>query len=253
MKAVIVLILCSLGISSNAYAKAQYTLEIVPTNGQTENWQNGLQSVDDAKVGSTVRLVSSQDALPDKQSTFRVFVLNKSDKPVLFGLENITIEGPKGAVAQIASREELVAKLRRDIKRRQALAALGGAFSAQGADGRTTGSFDYSGISTRGGLVSGSGTYTAYDPVLAQQQQAAADEQSAAVARAISGRQLSGNHALDSVIRKSTIQPGGIIGGVVPYTPLSSFKRLSKNDQITIVITVGDVQHRIGAKIVPVR
>lgn len=253
MKAALVFVVCSLGVTSNAYGKAQYTLEIVPTNGQTENWTNGMQYVDDAMAGSTVRIVSSQDALPDKQSTFRVFVLNNSDKPVIFGPENIMIEGPKGAIVQMATHEELAGKLRRDIKRRQALAALGGAFSAQGANGYTTGSFDYSGTTNNGGFVSGSGTYSGYDPALAQQQQLAAQEQSLNVARAINGRQLTGDQALKSVIRKTTIQPGRIMGGVVPYTAPSSFKRLSKKDQITIVITVGDEKHRIGARLLSIQ
>jgi hypothetical protein len=171
--AVLAIALC-LGITADAYGKAQYRLEIHSVNGQTEIWQNGMQFVEDVKLGSTVAVVSSQDPLPDKQSTFRIFVLNSSDAPVTFGPENITIEYSKGKIVQMATYEELVGKLRRDIKRRKALAVLGGAFSAQGADGYTSGSFNYSGTNANGGRVSGSGTYSGYDPALAQQQQKAA-------------------------------------------------------------------------------
>lgn len=250
--AVLTIALC-LGMATNAYAKAKYRLEIRPANGQTENWQNGMQSVDDVRSGSTVRVVSSQDPLPDKQSTFRIFVLNSSDKPVIFGPENITIEYSKGKAVQMATHEELVGKLRRDIKRRQALAALGGALSAQGADGYTTGSFNYSGITNNGGHVMGSGTYSGYDPALAHQQQLAVQQQSLAVARAINGRQLSGSQALESVVRRTTIPPGGLMGGVVAYTPPSAFKKLSNKELVTIAVTVGAEKHLVSAKVSQIR
>lgn len=251
-KATLTIALC-LGISTNAYAKAQYRLEIRPVNGQTENWQNGMQYVDDAKAGSTVRLVSTQDPLPDDQSTFRIIILNSSDKPVIFGPENITIEYSKGAAVKMATHEELVGKLRRDIKRRQAIAALGAAFSAQGANGYTTGSFDYSGTTNTGGFVSGSGTYSAYDPALAQQQQVAAREQSMAVAQAINSRRLTGAQALDNLVRTTTIPPRGVMGGVAAYSPPSSFKKLSKDQQVTVVVVVGNETHRIAATVARVR
>ncbi|MFN0046128.1 MAG: hypothetical protein ACKVOS_06630 [Sphingorhabdus sp.] len=251
-KATLAIALC-LGMATNAYAKAQYRLEIRPTNGQVENWQNGMQSVDDPRLGSTVRVVSSQDALPDKQSTFRIIVLNRSDKPVAFGPENITIEYAKGKTVQIATHEELVGKLRRDIKRRQALAVLGGALSAGGANGYTSGSFNYSGITNSGGYVSGSGTYSGYDPALAQQQQLAAQRQSLAVAQAINGRQLSGSQALESVVRRTTIPSGGLMGGVVAYTPPSAFNKLSSNDLVTIVVTVGAEKHIVTARVSKIR
>jgi len=249
MKLLTLAILLSIGIASKAYGKPQYNLELQPISGQPDNWQNGMQYIDDVKAGSIVRVVSSQDPLPDKQSTFRVIVLNTTDKPITFGPENITIQYGKDKAVQMVTHEELVAKLRRDIKRRQALATLGAAFSAQGADGRTTGNFDYSGITNGGGFVSGSGSYTAYDPALAQQQQVAAQEQSAAVARAINGRRLTGTQALENVFRKTTIQPGAMMGGVAAYNPPSSFKQLSKGEKVTIVVTVGTEQHRIAAKV----
>ncbi len=242
-------IMLCIGISSQAFGKPQFKLELQPVRGQAESWQNGMQYVDDVKTGSVVRLVTSQDPLPDDQSTFRVIVLNSSETPVTFGPENITIEYSQSKIVQMITHEELVAKLRRDIKRRQALAALGDAFAAQGADGQTTGSFDYTGTSSTGNFVTGSGTYSAYDPALAQQQQRAANEQSAEVAKAINSRRLTGTQALDSLVRKTTIRPGGVMGGVAAYNAPPAFKRLSKSEQVTIVITVGAEQHRISAKV----
>lgn len=127
--------------------------------------------------------------------------------------------------------------------------SLGDAFSAQGADGQTTGSFDYSGTTNTGSFVTGSGTYSAYDPALARQQQRAADEQSAAVAKAINSRRLTGTQALDNLVRKTTIQSGGVMGGVAAYNAPPAFKRLSKSEPVTIIITVGTEQHRVAAKV----
>lgn len=253
MKWVILAIVLSLGIASQAESKAQYQIQIRPIDGQVENWQNGIQYVDDIKSESTVRIVGSQDILPDKQSTFRVFVLNKSDKPIIFGPENISIEYSDDAIIQMDTYEDLISKLRRDIKRRQTLSILGQAFSTQAANGHTTGSFDYSGTTAYGGHVSGSGTYSGYDAALARQQQQAVQEQSAAVNRAIQARQLNGSQALDSLIRRTTVQPGASTGGVVAYEAPSSFKRLTDSALITIVVAVGGEEHKITATISQIR
>lgn len=249
MKRVILAIALSLAMASQAESKAQYQIQIHPTNGQMENWRNGIQYVDDTTSISTVRVVSSKDSLPDRQSTFRLFILNKSDKPVTFGPENIAIEYPGGKSVKMATYEELVGRLRRDIKRRQALALMGGALSAQSANGYTTGSFDYSGTTAYGRQFSGSGIYSGYDPALARQQQQAVQQQSVAVNRAIQTRQLSGTEALDSLIRRETIQPGGSMGGVVAYDAPSAFQRLTSSALVTIVVNVGGEEHRVAATV----
>lgn len=253
MRKAILTIVVALGMASQAAAKPQYRIQIRPAEGQVENWKDGFQYVDDEKSSSLVRIVSIQDRLPDKQSTFRVYVLNKSDKPITFGPENVTIEYADGKRVTMFTYQELAGRLRRDVKRRQGLALLGRAFSAQAADGRTTGSFDYSGTTSYGTRVSGSGTYTAYDPVLARQQQQAVQEQSAATDRAIQARQFNGTDALDRLIQRSTIQPGGTIGGVVAYDAPASFKRLKKDAITNIVVSVGEENHRIPVQVSQIR
>lgn len=245
MKMIVLAIAVCLSTASQVEAKTSYQIQLQPSDGQTANWQDGVQYVDDTKLASIVRVVSIQDALPDKQSTFRVFVLNNSDKPITFGPENIAIEYGDGERVAMATHEELEGKLRRDIKRREALAVLGGAFSAQGANGYTTGSF--SGTTSYGGHVSG--TYSGYDSALARQQQQAAQEQSAAVNRAIQTRQLSGTQALDGMIQRSTVEPGVSFGGIVAYDAPSSFKRLTKSGLVVIVVNVAGEEHRIAAKV----
>ena len=212
-------------------------------------WQNGIQNVDAIKSHSVVTVVSILDALPDKQSTFRVFVLNKGDTPITFGPEDVTIEYGDGKHVTMTTREDLEGRLRRDIKRRQALAVLGGAFSAQAANGYTTGSF--SGTTNYGEQVSGS--YSGYDAALAQKQQQEVRKQSEVVNRAIQTRQLIGGQALESMLQRSTVEPGISFGGIVAYDAPSSFKRLEKSGQIVIVVNVGGEEHRIRAKVSQVR
>jgi hypothetical protein len=249
MNKVFLAVLLSLGFASQAEAKTQYKIQPQASDEQPVHWQNGIQSVDDVKPNSVVRLISVQDELPDKQSTFRIIVLNRSDQAITFGPENVSIEYADGEVVAMATHEELEGKLRRDIKRRQALAALGAAFSAGSANGYTTGSVDYSGTTNYGTNFSGSGSYSTYDPALALQQQRAVQAQAAATSQAIQARQLSGAQALQSLVRTSTIQPGETFGGIVAYVAPKSFKRMSDTDLITIVIKLDDEEHRISAQV----
>lgn len=249
MKKFILAVAVCLSMASQVEAKASYQTKFEPSTVQPVHWQNGVQIVDDIQSTSVVRVVSIADALPDNQSTFRIFVLNKSESPVTFGPESIVIEYGEGHRLTLVSKDELEGRLRRDIKRRQALAVLSGAFSAQAANGYTTGSF--SGTTAYGDQVSGS--YSAYDPVLARQQQQAVQEQAAAMDRAIQTRQLSGSQALATMIQTSTVQPGETYGGIVAYDAPSSFKRLAKSGVITIVVNVGNEEHRIAAKVTQVK
>jgi hypothetical protein len=247
MKKAVFAITMSLALASQAEAKSRYQIQAQASGEQIENWQNGIQYVDNAMPDSVVRIVSVQDELPDKQSTFRVVVLNRSDEAIVFGPENVTIEYGDGEHVAMATYDELEGKLRRDIKRRQALAALGGALSAGSANGYTTGSVDYSGTTNYGTQFRGSGTYSTYDPALARQQQQEVQAQSAATNQAIQARQLTGGQALQSLVRTSSIQPGEVFGGILAYAAPKSFKRLPASSKITIVIKLGDEEHRVLA------
>jgi hypothetical protein len=253
MKTVILAIALSFGMTLQAECKTQYRIHIRPTNGQAEYWQNGVQYVDDMKSVSVVKIVGSHDTLPDKQSTFEIYVFNRSNQPVTFGLEDIVIESSSGERIQMTTYDELAGRLRRDVKRRQTAAMIGKAFSANAANGYTTGSFDYNGTTAYGTPISGSGSYSRYDPALARQQQQAVRDQASAVSSAIQARLTGGSDALDGLLQRSTIQPGGKISGTVAYDAPPSFKRLSNSIPITIIINVGGQEHRIAADILETR
>jgi hypothetical protein len=245
MSKLFLVIVLILGFSAQAEGKEQYKIQVQESTEQAVNWQNGVHYIDNLKPNTVVRFISVQDKLPDKQSTFRVVVLNRSENPLVFGPENVSIEYGDGLSIAMATYDELEGRLRRDIKRRQALAALGSALSAQSADGQTTGSVNYRGTTNYGTQFSGTGTYSSYDPALARQQQEALQAQSAATNQAIQARQLTGTQALQSLVRTSTIQPGETYGGILAYAAPKSSKRLPDSGKITIVIKLGDEEHRI--------
>ena len=231
-------------------AKDQYHLRFEPREGQELTWNRGVPSIDSAAEGSIVRLIDAKDQLPDDQTTFRISVLNTGDVPVNIDHGNIWIEDAEGARVSMLSHEELEGRLRRDIKRRQALAALGGALSAGSANGYTSGTYNYSGTTSNGTYFNGFGTYSAYDPALAAQQRQAAAAQSQATFNAIQVRQLAGAEALNGMLRMTTLQPGEITSGIVAFDPPKSLRKLAAAKPATIVVKIGDAEHRFQVNLV---
>lgn len=240
-------VLFSFVFPAQASAKDRFQLVFVEQADQESGWLNGSQFIDDADSASKVRLVNVHDQLPDKQSTFRVIVLNSGGEPITIGHDDVWIEYAKGERVAMESYEELQGRFRRDIKRRQALAGLGAALSAGSANGYTSGTFDYSGSTMYGTQFRGTGTYTAYDPALARLQQAQAREQADATFRSIETRQLRGMDALNGLLRRTTLQPGQVHSSVVAFDPPRSLRKLPEGATITVVVKVGANHHRITA------
>jgi len=234
-------------IPAQASAKDRFQLLFAIQAEQEAGWLNGAQYIEDAKPASVVRLVNVHDEMPDKQSTFRVLVLNGGETPVNIGPDDVWIEYGDGESVAMESYQELEGRFRRDIKRRETLARLGAALSAGSANGYTSGSFDYSGTTMYGTRFSGTGTYTAYDPALARQQQAQAREQADSTFRSIETRQLRGIDALNGLLRRTTIQPGQVYSSIVAFDPPRSLRRLPEGTTVTVVVKVGAEQHRMTA------
>lgn len=234
-------------LAPTANAKNQYFFKFVPMDNQNLTWNRGVPSIDDPSANSIVRLVDSRDQLPDDQTTFRVTILNTGTEPFDVIPDNIWIEDTEGHRVAMLSHEELEGRHRRDIKRRQALAALGGALSAGSANGYTSGSFNYSGTTSNGTFFNGFGTYSAYDPNLALQQQQAAVARNQATFNAIQVRQLGGIEALNGMLRQTTLRPGEITSGVVAFDPPRNLRKIAGKDKVTIVVRVGTEDHRFQA------
>lgn len=241
--------LVTLNIATVAAAATRYQVEPQASELQFLFWEDGIQLTDDVQEKSIVRLVSVADELPSKPSTFRIYVFNLSDNTIAFGPEDVMIELPDGTAISMVSPNEIDARLRRDIKRRQALATLGNALSAQSANGQTSGSFQHSGMTSDGTMFSGSGTYSGYDPALAQQQQQAVQAQVQRTDAAIQARKTEGTRALASLIRRSSINSGDVMGGIVAFEAPAAFKKLASKGTIKIAVKVGDTVHRFEAKV----
>lgn len=239
-------------LSAEGAAKTPYQLKAQANDKSAEKWLNGNQYVDNAMTHSIARIVSIRDILPDKQSTFRVYIKNNSSLPISFGPDNIRISFPDGKLISMIPYEELEGRLRRDIKRRNFFAAMGGALSAGSANGYTSGTFGYSGATSTGTQFNGMGMYSGYDPALAQQQQQAAQRQNASTNAAIRAREASGAAALGGLIRKSTVGPGEGFGGIVAYEIPASIKRPT-DAPVSVIIQVGSEEHRLSATLVPTK
>lgn len=240
-------------VSKSAEAKAHYYARLLTNRNQSEEWRNGIQAVNDVQSASIVRIICAEDALPDKQSTLRIFAVNRSNEPVDIGPENVSIELPSGERIPMMSYEELEGRLRRDIKRRKTAAMIGTTLSAMGANGSTSGSVEVSGMTSNGTLFNATGSYTGYDPVLQQQQEDAVGRQAAALAVAIRDRQVAGMSALGGLMRRNTLQPGETFGGIVAYEASPSFKQLKGSTPVTVIVQVGREEHRITATLSQLR
>lgn len=224
-----------------AQAKEVYAIEVAASEGQAEKWVDGAATIENVMSGSKVVFSQRSIDLPGKPSTFVIVVFNQSDQPMVFGPESVTLEIGEDTKIAMVDPAVLDTKLRRDIKRRKALAILGGAFSAQGSNGNTTDTFTYNGNSSAGTSITGTGTYTRHDPALAQQQQRAAEAESAGVARAIEARKQSGEEALDWMVRKHTIAPGDAYGGWLAFETRQLRNPLPAPVKVTVIL--GSEQH----------
>lgn len=236
-----------LGLCGTAQAKDSYKIDPQAGEGQSTRWIEGFEVIQNSKPLTNVSIANRSLELPGGPVNFVVVVTNNSAEPINFGPEDVHVELASGERLKTIDPVIIEGKLRRDIKRRKALAALGAAFSAQGANGQTSGTFNYSGATSSGGYVSGSGTYSGYDPSAAQQQQQTAQAQAANVNRAIDARKQDGEESLTWMVRRNTIEPAQSIGGVVAIESLPSSRRASKLEGATVVIKVGTEEHRFAA------
>lgn len=235
----------TIGMAAPAIAGAQYGIKVHATERQVTQWQDGTQYVDDVQPNSTARVLGAVAELPGDPSTFQVFVLNNSDTPINFGPEDVSIQMPDGEVIQMTTFDELAGKLRRDVKRRKVFGAIGNAFAARDADGQTSGTFSYSGTNSYGTRYSGSGWYSGYDPALQAQQQRAAREQAEATNNAINAREYAGNRELSQLLRRTTVQPGEVVGGLLAYDAPKGFKKLENGEYPVVLIRAGSEVHRL--------
>jgi hypothetical protein len=222
--------------------KERVRIEFSASPEQTTTWRQGVQIVSQVADRTQIELSSDGGSLPDKQITFRVSIVPNGG--LTFGPEDVWIEYGKGKRTTALSYEELAGRLRRDLKRRAAIAALGEAMSAGSANGYTTGSVSVDGTTSDGRRFSGSGNYSTYDPELARQQQNEVEAQSRATERKIDELRLKGEAALSRMLRRTTVKPFETISGIVAFDPPRDLRPAS---DMTIVVRLGDQEYRTKA------
>lgn len=242
-------LLCIALMPAPLAAKDRYQLQFEANEQQTIGWQNGVQYVESPAATEVVRLVNFSDELPDDQSTFRVYVLNTSDTPVLIGSEDVWLEYGEGERMAMLAHAELEGRHRRDMKRRQALARLGGALMAGSANGYTSGTVGFSGTTMHGTQFHGTGHYTAYDPALARQEQAEATARTNAAFAALQARELQGESALAGMLKRTTVGPGQIAGGILAFDPDRSLRKAAKSGSVVVAVRIGEAVHRFKARL----
>lgn len=247
-KLIIIALMCSQSIDQ-ASAKERFTVRPEAGHMTFVSWEAGVQKTDDLELTSVVRIVSVTDDLPSKPSTFRFFFMNLTEKTVTIGPEDISLLLPDGTGVSMIAPDVIEASLRKDIKRRQALATIGGAFSAQGANGYTSGSVQFQGMTSDGTLYNGSGTYSGHDPALAEQQMQAAQAQNERVARSIEARRQEGTRSLSSLLRRTSVAPGENFGGIIAFNAPNGLKKIAGKAPIKIVVKSGEINHVIEASV----
>lgn len=233
-----------LAICSQAQAGDGYIIDAKPSEQQVVKWVEGFATIQSTQPQARVVFSNRQLELPGKPSTFAIVVFNATNEQLTFGPENVAVELENGTRVAMLDPTVLDAKLRRDIKRRKALAALGGALSAGSANGYTSGTFSYSGTNAYGGPVSGTGTYSGYDPALAAAEQRQAREEATATNQAIQARKDAGEETLNWLIRKTSVEPGKGTGGWVAFDMPSLKLKRGQSVPVRVVVTTGQEEHK---------
>lgn len=235
----------SLMSSLPATARDRYTVRFQVSEDIIIQWQQGIQIAYSKNPQFEVLLQAINFELPDDQSTFRVLISNTGENPINFGPDNVWFEVPNSQRVVMQTFEELAGRHRRDLDRRRTLAAIGGALSgASSSNGERTGSTSFHGTTSNGTTFNGSGTYTYYDQELAMKQRQQAESQNQALQNALNTRQLSGEEALDSLLRDNTVAPGQIYGGTFAYDPDRSLRNLDEDEAAVIVVRIGEFEQR---------
>lgn len=236
----------SLLASVSAAARDRFAVRFQEAEGIVIQWHQGTQIAYASNPQFEVLLQSINFELPDDQSTFRVVINNTGQDRINFGPSNVWFEVPNSERVVMQTYEELAGRHRRDLDRRRALAAIGGAFAGSSANGQRTGSTSFHGRTSDGTMFNGSGTYTYYDQELAAKQRQQANAQNQAVQNALNTRQMSGEEALGSLLRENSVAPGQIYGGTFAYDPDRSLRNLDDDETAFIVVRIGDVEQRFA-------
>jgi hypothetical protein len=230
---------------------AEYVMDLTAKADQSSRFEDGRKAVDDVTPISSVRILGPRQQTP-KQGGFRVYVLNKSGKPLNFGPECISIKMPDGTAVAMLTYQDLL----KQERRRAAWQALAVGLASAGRNiqasqaGNTYGTATYSGTSsgTYGSTPYtansfGTATFSGYNAGAALAAQSLADEQNQRDLQAMQLSQAAKREDLAQVMKMTTIDPGQAFGGIVQYMipPVVNSSKVAV--PITIEVRFGDEVH----------
>lgn len=96
----------ALAIATPAFAHSYRIVLDKPANGKLLIGHAGVQAVDDRTASTLVRVVAPGNAV-DQRGTVRVLVMNLSDKPFMFGPDDVTLRLGDGTVFKPTSIDKM--------------------------------------------------------------------------------------------------------------------------------------------------
>jgi hypothetical protein len=235
---------------------AEYKFDIVATSQQTSRFSDGREAVDDAGATTIVRILEPRTI--SKDGDFLVLVANNSDRPLNFGPESIVIRLADGSAVAMFTYDDLMRQQKRREGRQRfamALSAAGRSMQANQA-GYNYGTTTYSG-SASGSVGTtpfraqtyGTGTYSGYNASAATAARLAADAQTQRDVEAMRRNQATQRAAATSVMKMTTVDPGGAFGGIVQFRVSAAMKPRKKTVRVTIEVMAGNEVHSFPAMI----
>ncbi len=188
---------------------------------------------------------------PDDKNRVAVsFVfINKSDRPVNVGPESISSD-----MISVVPYEKLMdeQKSRESTRKFGHFLANFGRVVVANEAGTSTGTVNYSGMTSNGTIYSGTGTVTVTDPAARERalEQAAAANQTQGE-RMEQAFQIS-RSAIAANLRTTTLMPGNRIGGVLTFEIPRALRNASTSQQFTMTIQMGSDRHAITGSAGPV-
>jgi hypothetical protein len=233
-----VLVATALVTASVPCAAAKFTMQLNPSAQQTARMQDGIAAVDDSTAGSSVRLIQPDTELK-KRGVLQLLLMNQSDKPFNFGVENITATLADGTPIAIIP----YAQLAREERGRQTWRAIAAGLSSMNS-GQYTATANYSGSSfgsigttPYSGFNSGTVTVSGHDP-------AAAAIENRQIFNNLAARNAAGREALQQNIRTTTIDPEQMFGGAVTFELPKSIHQGNGDVPASFVVTINGEQHK---------
>lgn len=218
-----------------------------PASGQVATMDRGLELVVSQGPSSEVRMLTPE---PDEDGRLELpfLFVNRSNQPITVGPENVAATS-----LTLVPYDQLMEQQRRHEGHKKFgnfLASLAMGLSTVGA-GNEYGSFDYSGMSSGGGFVSGSGSLTLYNPYLQRQADAEASAAIAGRTERMHQSFAADRNALGANLRTTTIMPGQQLNAVLTFDVPKALSKVSTSQAFTIAIQFGSDRHVLNGFLGP--